>query len=239
MLTTGKALKVAITVAEGEKYHGASAYASILDFLFYRGVSGATVLKGIAGFGADHHLHAASTVEISDKLPVRIEFVETRDKVNELLGKLEEMAGAGLIEVQETMVAKAPQSAKEKRSTPEHLKMEGKARLMRIYVGESDRWQGKPLHEALVQAMRANDIAGVTVVRGVLGYGAHRRANQEKPAHLSKDASMMLTVVDTEEKLQGFMPVLEQMVLEGLVVLSDVDIVKYTWRPAELETESE
>ena len=237
MLTIGKAVKVSITVSEGARYHGASAYASILDFLFYRGVSGATVLRGIAGFGADHHLHAASTVEISDKLPVRIEFVESREKVNELLGKLEEMAGTGLIEVQETTVAKAPQAAKEKRPTPEHMKIEGKARLMRIYVGESDRWQDKPLHEALVQAMRANDIAGVTVVRGVLGYGAHRRAHKEKPLHLSRDASIMLTVVDTEEKLQGFMPVLEQMVQEGLVVLSDVDIVKYSWRPAELETE--
>ena len=236
MLATGKALKVSITVSEGARYHGASAYASILDFLFYRGVSGATVLKGIGGFGADHHLHAASLVEVSDKLPVRVEFVESREKVNELLGKLEEMAGTGLIEVQETMVAEAPTPSKQKRVTPEHMKMEGKARLMRIYVGESDRWQEKPLHEALVQAMRANDIAGVTVVRGVLGYGAHRRANKEKPLHLSKDASILLTVVDTQEKLQSFLPVLEQMVQEGLVVMSDVDIVKYSWRPPELET---
>ncbi len=108
MLTTGKALKVSITVSEGSTYHGASTYTSILDFLFYRGVSGATVFKGIAGFGADHHLHTASMVEVSDKLPIRIEFVESREKLNELLGKLEEMAGTGMIEVQETTVAKAP-----------------------------------------------------------------------------------------------------------------------------------
>jgi PII-like signaling protein len=168
-------------------------------------VSGATVLKGIAGFGADHQLHSTNLVEVSDKLPIRIEFVETREKVTELLGKLEEMAGSGVIEVQETTVAKAPQLAKQKRPTPEHMKIEGKARLMRIYVGESDRWQDKPLHEALVHAMRANDIAGVTVYRGLLGYGAHRRVHKDKPAHL---------------------------------VMSDVDIVKYSWRPAELETES-
>ncbi len=238
MLTTGKALKVSITVTDGARYHGASAYASILDFLFYRGVSGATVLKGIAGFGADNQLHSTNLVEVSDKLPIRIEFVETREKVTELLGKLEEMAGSGVIEVQETTVAKAPQLAKQKRPTPEHMKIEGKARLMRIYVGESDRWQDKPLHEALVHAMRANDIAGVTVYRGLLGYGAHRRVHKDKPAHLSKDASIMLSVVDTEDKLQAFLPVVDQMVQEGLVVMSDVDIVKYSWRPAELETES-
>ena len=238
MLTAGKALKVSITVSEGARYHGASAYASILDFLFYRGVSGATVLKGIGGFGADHHLHSTSVVEVSDKLPVRIEFVETREKVNELLGKLEEMAGTGLIEVQETTVAKAPQISKQKKPAPEHMKIEGRGRLMRIYVGESDRWHDKPLHEALVHAMRANDIAGVTVYRGVLGYGAHRRMHKDKPMHLSRDASIMLSAVDTEEKLRAFLPVVEQMVQEGLVVMSEVDIVKYAWRPAELESGS-
>lgn len=236
MLTAGKALKVSITVNEGSRYHGASAYASILDFLFYRGVSGAMVLKGIAGFGTDHHLHSASMVEVSDKLPIRVEFVETRAKVEELLGKLQEMAGSGLIEVQETTVAMAPQRTEERRAAPEHMKIEGKARLMRIYVGDSDKWQDKPLHEALVQAMRANDIAGVTVYRGVLGYGAHRRVHMDKPLHLSKDASIMLSAIDTDEKLRAFLPVVEQMVQEGLVVMSDVDIVKYSWRTSELET---
>jgi PII-like signaling protein len=233
MLTTGKALKVSITVSEGATYHGASAYASILDFLFYRGVSGATVLKGVAGFGADHHLHTTGVVEVSDKLPIRIEFVETREKVEELLGKLEEMAGTGLIEAQETTVVKAAALSKEKKAAPEHLRIEGKARMMRIYIGESDRWQDKPLHEALVQAMRANDIAGVTVYRGVQGYGAHRRVHREKPLHLSRDASIMLSAIDTEEKLEAFLPIVERMVEEGLVVLSDVDIIKYAWRAAE------
>jgi PII-like signaling protein len=236
VLTSGKALKVSITVSEGAKHHGASAYTSILDFLFYRGVSGATVLKGVAGFGADHHLHTTGVVEVSDKLPVRIEFIESREKVNELLGKLEEMAGTGLIEVQETTVVKAARASnKQQLAAPEHMKMEGKARMMRIYIGESDRWQDKPLHEALVQAMRANDIAGVTVYRGIQGYGAHRRVHKEKPLHLSRDASIMLSAIDTGDKLQAFLPIVDKMVEEGLVVLSDVDIIKYSWRAAELD----
>src|ERR1700689_3981526 len=135
MLTTGKALKVSITVGEGTRYHGASAWASILDFLFYRGVSGATVLKGIAGFGADHHMHSASVVEISDHLPLKIEFIESREKVNEILGKLEELAGSGMIEVQETTLVKPARISKPKKtSPPAHLKMEGKAKMMRIYI---------------------------------------------------------------------------------------------------------
>lgn len=238
MLKAGKALKVSIYVSEGSKHHGVPVYSSILDFLFYRGVSGATVMKGIAGFGADHHMHSSSIVEISDHMPLKIEFIETPEKVNEILGKLEELAGTGMIEVHETTVAKPAQTAKTRTAVPaDHLKIEGKAKLMRIYIGESDTWKEKPLHQALVEAMRANDIAGVTVYRGILGYGAHRRMHKDRPLHLSRDASIMLSVVDTEEKLQTFLPLVEQMVEEGLVVLSDVDIIKYSHRAHEVKSE--
>ncbi len=83
--------------------------------------------------------------------------------------------------------------------------------------------------------MRSHDLAGVTVYRGVLGYGAHRRVHKDKPLRLSHDSSMMLSVVDTEEKLQSFLPIVDEMVSEGLVVLSDVDIVKYAHRAVELK----
>lgn len=239
MLQAGKAVKVSIYMSEGSTHHGVSAYSSILDFLFYRGVSGATVLKGVAGFGADHHIHSASFVEISDHLPLKIEFIESREKVDELLGKLEEMVGSGMIEVQETTVAKPAQNAKRKSSTiPPHMKIEGNARLMRIYIGESDQWKDKPLHEALVGAMRANDIAGVTVYRGIQGYGAHRRVHKDKPLHLSHDNSIMLSAIDTEEKLQSFLPIVEQMIQEGLVVLSDVEIIKYSYRALDTNQDS-
>ncbi len=236
MLKAGKALKVSIYVSEGATHHGVPTYSSILDFLLYRGVAGATVLKGVAGFGADHHMHTASGVEISDRMPVKIEFIETAEKVDELLGKLEDLAGTGMIEVQETTVAKPAQTSKPKKmKPPSHLKIEGKARIMRIYIGESDRWRDKPLHTALVEAMRANDIAGVTVYRGILGYGAHRRVHRDRTLHLSHDCSIMLSAIDSEEKLQAFLPIVEQMVEEGLVVLSDVDIIKYSYRPIPAE----
>lgn len=236
MLNPGKALKVTIYVSEGSTHHGVPIYSSIVDFLFYRGVSGATVLKGVAGFGADHHMHSANYVEISDHLPLKIEFIESREKVDELLGKLEELCGTGMIEIQETTVAKAAQVSKPKKQTPPaHLKIEGKAKLMRIYIGEADRWLDKPLHVALVEAMRANDIAGVTVYRGILGYGAHGRVHKDTTMHMSHDASIMLSVIDLEEKIQAFLPIVEKMVEEGLVVLSNVDIIKYSYRASEVE----
>jgi PII-like signaling protein len=232
MLKTGKALKVSIYLCEGDTRHGMSIYATILDYLFFRGISGATVLKGVAGFGADHRLHSSSYVEISDKLPVKIEFIESEQKVEELLGKLEEMAGNGMIEVQETRIVKPSLPSRHKAADFQPaVRIEGKAKLMRIYIGEDDRWNDKPLYKMLVEAMRANDLAGATVYRGILGYGAHRRVHRDKPFHLSHDASIMISVVDTEEKLRSFLPILERMVQEGLIVLSDVDVVKYSHRP--------
>jgi PII-like signaling protein len=109
MLSAGKALKVSIYLSEGSTHHGVSAYSAILDYLFFHGVSGATVLKGVAGFGADHHIHSSSVVEISNHLPLKVEFIETPEKVEQLMDKLKELTGTGLIEIQETMVVKPAQ----------------------------------------------------------------------------------------------------------------------------------
>ena len=105
--------------------------------------------------------------------------------------------------------------------------------MMRIFLSEEDKWKNKPLHLALVEAMRANDIAGVTVYRGIMGYGAHRRMHKEKPLLSSHHGSVMLSAIDTAEKLRAFQPLVEQMLEEGLVVFSDVDIIKYAFRPAD------
>ena len=234
MLQAGKAVKVTIYLSEGSTRHGVPVYSSILDFLFYRGVAGATVMKGIAGFGADHHMHSAHFVDVSDHLPIKIEFIETREKVDSLIGKLQELCGSGLIEVQETLVAKPAQESKSKPAPqPAHLKIEGRAQMMRIFLSEEDRWQDKPLYQALVEALRANDIAGVTVYRGILGYGAHRRTHKEKALSASHHGSVMLSAVDTADKLRALLPMIDQMLLEGLVVFSDVDIIKYAYRAQE------
>jgi PII-like signaling protein len=230
MLVPGPAKKVGIYVGEDQQYHGNSLYAAILDFLFYRGVAGATVTRGIAGFGADHHLHTTRILRLTENLPIKIEFVESAERVEELLPKLAEMAGTGLIEVLDTTVVKPNIQEKElaKQEISPSLKREGKAKLMRVYVGENDKWRDRPLYRAIVEAARANDIAGVTVYRGILGYGANRRIHSDTPLSLSHDRPIMLSIVDTELKLRSFAPVLEDMVRQGLVVLSDVDIIKYS-----------
>jgi len=228
MLNTGPAKKVTVYVMEGQTYHGTACYAAILDYLFFRGISDATVVRGIAGFGTDHKLHTSRLVDLADQMPIKIEFLESPDRVQEVLPKLAEMACRGIIEVQDTTVIRPIPPGKKLQPEVPAAKLQAQAKMMRILIGEHDKWNGKPLHQALVQALRANDIAGVTVYRGILGYGANRRVHKESALNLSHDAPILLTVVDTEEKLRSFFPVLDQMVKQGLVVLSDVDIIKYS-----------
>jgi len=132
--------------------------------------------------------------------------------------------------VQDTTVVKASEVSKKEPAAEAApaLRREGKAKMMRIFIGENDKWHDKPLHRALIEAMRANDLAGATLYQGILGYGANRRIHKETALNLSHDRPMMLTAIDTEEKLRAFYPILDGMVKQGLVVLSDVDIIKYT-----------
>ncbi|MDT8067352.1 MAG: DUF190 domain-containing protein [Terriglobia bacterium] len=229
---------MAVYVMEGESYHGAPVYSAILDFLFYRGISGATVTRGIAGFGTDHKLHTSRLVDLADKMPIKIEFIESAEKVAEILPKLSDIVGNGFFEIHDTNVVRPP-GINQQEPAPPPLKREGKAKMMRILVGENDKWNGKPLHEAVVHSLRANDIAGVTVFRGILGYGANRRIHKDSALNLSHDAPILLSVVDTEEKLRAFIPVLDQMIQQGLVALSDVEIIKYTHDYTQVERRKE
>jgi PII-like signaling protein len=245
MLTAGPAKKVTIYVSQDHLYHGESLYAAILDFLFYRKIAGATVIRGVAGFGADHHMHTDRRVLFTENLPMKIEFVESQEKIDAILPKLYEMVGSGLIEVQDTTIVKSAEPGGKDavgiaRDAAPILKRQSKAKLMRVYVGENDKWRGKPLHTALLESMRANDIAGVTVYRGILGYGANRRIHAQNALNLSHDVPILLSAIDTEEKLRAYIPVLDDMLQQGLVVFSDVDIIKYThdYQGAERRKES-
>jgi hypothetical protein len=104
MLTSGNAVKVSIYLSDGAKHHGIPVYTSLLDFLFHSGVNGASVFKGVAGFGSTHRIHSAHILEISDHLPIKIEFIETREKVDALLPELEKRSNCGIIEIQEITV---------------------------------------------------------------------------------------------------------------------------------------
>lgn len=100
-------------------------------------------------------------------------------------------------------------------------------KLLRIFIGESDRWQGKPLYEAIVERARETGLAGATVFRGIMGFGKHSRIHTAHILTLSTDLSMLIEIVDTEDKIAAFMPVIDEMVQEGLVTTEKVEVIRY------------
>lgn len=107
------------------------------------------------------------------------------------------------------------------------MKLAGKAKMLRIHFGEDDKWRDLPLYRAIVEKCRELDIAGATVFRGIEGYGASTLIRRSHLLSFSSDAPVMVSVIDSEEKIRRLLPYLDQMVQEGLIALSEVEVIKY------------
>ena len=113
------------------------------------------------------------------------------------------------------------------------MKLEGKAKMLRIHFGEDDQWRGRPLYRAIVERCRELDIAGATVYRGIEGYGASTIIRRSHLLRFSSDAPILVQIVDTAEIIQRLIPVLDEMVSEGLIAMSDVEVIKYVRQQGE------
>jgi PII-like signaling protein len=226
MLTKGPAKKVTIFINEDTQHHMTALHDSIMTFLMHKGVSGATATMAYSGFGSHQLLHTPKIEVLAEHLPIRIEFVETPDKVDEVLPTLYEMVSDGLIEVHDTTVVKvARKSAKPEPRTP-HERKQGPAKLLRVYLGEADKWHGAPLYDAIVKKLLMMDIAGATVYRGVLGYGAKGHQHKATFFHPTRDLPIMVSVIDTAQKISAAAEAVEEMLEDGLIVISDAEIVR-------------
>jgi len=172
MLSKGPAKKVTIFVNEDTQHHMTALHDSIMTFLMHKGVSGATATRAFSGFGTHQMLHTPRIEVVAQHLPIRIEFVDTPEKVDEVLPTLYEMVSDGLIEVQDTTVVKHARKTPKPEPKLPHQRKEGPAKLLRVFIGEADRCHDEPLYDAIVKKLRMMDIAGATVYRGILGYGA-------------------------------------------------------------------
>jgi PII-like signaling protein len=209
MLQTGPAKKVTIFVNEDTRHHLGPLSDAILTFLLHKGVSGATATRAVSGFGAHQVMHTSKIEALAEHLPIRIEFIDSAAKVDELMPKLSEMVTDGVIEVQDTEVVTVANKDHPEPKRPHH-EVRGPARLMRIYMAESDPW--KPI----VDRLRGMDIGGATVYRGILGYGTKRHTH----------VPVVISVVDTEEKLRAALEAIEPIIEEALIVFSEVEMIR-------------
>ncbi|MBN1975283.1 MAG: DUF190 domain-containing protein [Sedimentisphaerales bacterium] len=109
------------------------------------------------------------------------------------------------------------------------MKLPSEAELLRIFIGEADKYNGKPLYEAIVHLARERGLAGATVVRGLMGFGAHSRMHTAKILRLSEDLPIIIEIVDATEKIEALLPELDQMIKEGLVTIEKIRVLAYRY----------
>ncbi len=231
MLERGPAKRLVVTINETARWHGRSLYNALLELFQHKGMAGATVSRGIAGFTGHGAIHTINIVDLSSDLPVRIEIVDTEEAIERVLPDVYDMIDKGLVEVQDTTVIKfatgeTPVAPAAKKG--DLMRLIGKAKMLRVHIGQDDTWEGEPLYEAIVKRAAQLDLAGATVYRGILGYGAHKRVHRHKTLTFSSDDPIMIAMVDEEEKINRMIAALESMVSGGcMIAISDVTVVKY------------
>lgn len=113
------------------------------------------------------------------------------------------------------------------------MKNESEGLLVRVFLGESDTWHGKPLYEAIVERVREEGIAGATVLRGIEGFGAHSHLHTSRILRLSADLPIVVEIVDQPDRVEAILPLLDEMIPEGLITLEKVRVIAYRAGPRE------
>lgn len=111
------------------------------------------------------------------------------------------------------------------------MKLEGSGLLVRIYLGESDTWKGRPLYQAIVERLRERGLSGATVLRGIEGFGAKQHLHSTRILSLSEDLPILVEAVDTEERIRAILPELDEMLADGLITLEKVEVIAYRASP--------
>jgi PII-like signaling protein len=221
-------------------------YEWIVETAHREGLQGATVLKGFYGMRPDGSILQEHTWTVSQELPVIVDVVDEAGRIELLLARVEPAFREGVITLERAHVLiyrAGPQdthpvsagrnilgtTADSRVTGVQTMKQPADGVLLRIFIGESDREPGRdrPLYEAIVRRAREAHLAGATVLRGPMGFGRHSRVHAAKLLELSTDLPIVIEIVDAEEKVEAFLPTVDELVTEGLVTLEAVRIVRY------------
>ena len=219
-------------------------YEWIVEAAHREGLQGATVLKGVYGLRQGGAILEEQRWSISQELPVIVEVIDEPAQIEALLATAEPVFHVGVITLERARVLKyragsgadpGPLGGRKVSATAavaigvRTVKLPEKGTLLRMFMGEGDREpeSERPLYETVVRRAREAHLAGATVLRGPLGFGRHSRVHAAKLLALSTDLPIVIEIVDSEEKIDAFLPVVDELVSEGLVTLEAVRILRY------------
>ena len=212
------------------------------------GLAGATILRGFFGLDVAGQLLQSSSWSLVEHVPVVVELVDSPQAIGGFLSVVEEIVHEGIATVERGHVLLYRQSREaasraEMRlevpgpvtpfstlPSPEEfpiMKLSETGQLLRIFIGESDQWHGEPLYRAIVMKARELGLAGATVLRGPMGFGANSRMHTANLLELSSDLPVVIEIVDSADKVENLLPFLDETVAEGLITIEGVRVLRY------------
>jgi PII-like signaling protein len=209
------------------------------------GLAGATVLRGLLGLDITGRLLESHAWSLVDHVPVIVEMVDAPQAIGRFLAVVEQTVPEGMATLERAHVVlyrhggsraarclevPAPITPLSTLPSPEEfpaMRLSENGQLVRVFIGESDTWHGQPLYRAIVLKARELGLAGATVLKGPMGFGANSLLHTTKLLELSTDLPIVVEIVDSAEKVQTLLPFLDEAVTEGLITIEEVRILKY------------
>ncbi len=245
----GEKILLRLFMRSGDLYHFGPAYERIVSEASRQRLAGVTVLRGILGFGARGTLRP-SNLRLMGDAPVIVECIDTAAKINTFLNDISAKIfrhGTATLERAGVVLYRAKDAGRHDEiqllggitplsTLPEiqgaiHMHTNSTGLLLRIFIGESDRYQKRPLHEAIVEKARELGLSGATVLRGSMGFGANSVLHTNKVLVMSSDLPIVIEIVDSRQQVEKLLPALDEMVRDGMITMEEVQVVAYRHDP--------
>jgi PII-like signaling protein len=250
-------LRVYLRNTDKKGWFAPPAAAALVQRALSHGLAGATVLRGFFGLDVTGRLLESRAWSLVEHVPVVVEVVDGPRAIGQFLSVVGEIVEEGQATLERAHVLLYRHGRKQVDQARRHLAVPGSisplstlpspeefpvmrssetGQLLRVFIGESDRWQGEALYLAIVLKARELGLAGATVLRGPMGFGANTRMHTTGLLELSTDLPIVVEIVDSSEKIQSLLPFLDQVVAEGLITIEDVRVLKYRHNPDDRRT---
>jgi PII-like signaling protein len=245
-------LRVHVRSSDRHGWFSAAAAVELVNRARAQGLAGATVLEGFYGLDVTGTVLERSDWSLVQTVPVIVEVVDTPAAIGRFLGTVGEVVPEGVATLERAHVllyridhpssgpallrTRVPGAVSEETYMPSArefpaMQLAEDGRLLRVFIGEDDRWEGQPLYRVIVLKAKELGLAGATVLKGSMSFGANSRVHTSRLVELSADLPVVIEIVDAPEKIEVLLPFLDGVVREGLITVENVRVLRYRHNP--------